>query len=294
MLFLLACSGPMTNAFLLEDQEYTNALPQREQHRIPLSRGDSTTSEIEALADDFNQTFDGLLGWVDGVRAIPPTERGENSRVWGPHIADDTGDLYWRVSIERTEPGRFAWEFEVRQGADGDWLSFFGGNYLAGFDASESQGSFTYDGDMLVAIDASDDGGTMTVEYDYIGEHELYAQLAQDGGAGEYWYREEDGVSSAWFDIPSDVYSPDEDATSSALEDYAIAAQWLESGAGRQESRSAGGDLGELVVLYTECWDAVGEIVYAHYECAICTEPAAGDAADCVFAEGLDPTDPPD
>ncbi|MFT5684871.1 MAG: hypothetical protein ACI8RZ_005816 [Myxococcota bacterium] len=294
MLFvtLLSCSGPITNAPILEDQEYVDALPRREQHQLLAGGQADSTSEMEALAVSFNTTFEELLTWVEGVRALPPTERGEDYRIWGPHIADEDANLYWRVTIERVEPGRFEWAFGLRDGTDGDWAVFFSGDYLAGFDPSESQGGFFYDLDTLSASGLSDEAGTIAVEYDYIGEHELYADILQDGVEGDYWYREEDGLSSAWFALPLEVYAPDPKVD--RPEDYAVAAQWTEDGAGRLESLTTGGDFETMEVFYTECWDDSGAIVYAYYDCPICVEPAEGDIADCVLSEGLDPTDPPD
>ena len=229
---------------------------------------------------------------MDGVRALPPTEREEDSRVWGPHIADDSADLYWKVRIDRTEPGRYAWVFSLRVGDDGDWISFFTGDYLAGFDPSESQGSFLYDLDKLAEMGASADTGTIAVEYDYIGEHKLYADITQDGVSGDYWYRFEDGVASAWLVLPVDVYD-DANIEKALLEDYSVAAQWLESGAGRLDSHTTGGDFGLLEVFYTECWDDTGTIVYTENTCDICTEPATGTLSDCALSVGLDPLNPP-
>lgn len=289
---LLACAGPITNAPFEEDQEYVDALPRREQHTLIIGEQDNATSEMESLAVGFNATFDDLLSWVDGVRALPPTERGEDYRIWGPHIADEDANLYWRVSIERVEPGRFEWAFGIRSGASGEWVEFFSGDYLAGFDPSESQGSFLYDLDTLSAAGASDEAGTIAVEYDYIGEHELYADIHQDGVEGDYWYREEEGLSSMWFALPLEVYTPDPKVEQ--LEDYSVAAQWTEAGSGRLESRTTGGDFDSLEVFYTECWDDSGAIVYSHYTCDICTEPATGSLEDCSLSVGLDPTDPPD
>jgi hypothetical protein len=288
ILSLLSCAGPITNDFLQEDREYLDALPQRDQHRL-LGETTVATSEIEAMATSLNASLESLLAWVDAVQGLPPTERDAESRVWGPHIADETGDLYWRVTIERVEPGRFAWAFALRVGVLGDWVVFSSGDYLAGFDPSESQGGFSYDLAPLQAVGLSEESGSVSVAYDYIGEHELYAALSQDGIMGDYWYREADGLSSVWFALPANV-----DETSQALEDHAVAAQWTGGGAGRLESLTTGGDLGDLQVRYTECWDDTGTVLYAAYDCEVCTEPATGSIDDCALSEGLDPTDPPD
>ena len=296
---LLSCAGPITNSFLLEDQEFLNALPQREQHRI-LPDDTANSNDLQLTAADFNATFTELLVWVDAVRALPPTERTEDARVWGPHIADDNASLYWQVNIERVEPGRFAWAFALRLGPTGDWVTFFEGDYLAGFSTAEGQGRFFYSLDLLSDMGASDVRGSILVEYDYIGEHELYAELSLDDFSATYWYREEDDVAEAWFMLPLELYYPYPGDEQKKLkeenipEDYAVAARWLSAGAGRLDAHISAGNLNAMTVVQTQCWSAGGEVVYDVTTCDLCTDPAEGDISDCVFSDGADPLDPPD
>ena len=115
MLLLLAgCAEPISNDFLLEDQEFLGALPHRGQHEVAVEEASAPPDETELQRGvaEFNADIGELLGWVDTVSGYPPSERTEDGRSWGPYGGDD---LQWRLDVERVESGQFQWAFSARE-----------------------------------------------------------------------------------------------------------------------------------------------------------------------------------
>ncbi len=277
---LLACAGPITNAFLLEDQEFVSALPLREHYQLQVDDAAEPEgiTDLMTVAWEFNTTAEELLGWVDVVKALPPTERSEEGRVWGPHIADEQADLYWRVTIERTEPGRYGWRFALRAGSEGDWVDFFTGESLASFEATESQGSFVYDSELLASYTGDTSVGVVEVDYDYIGQTELWAEVRAEGVTGRYFYEETDSIARLQYSVPADAYD-----VTDALEDVTIAGRWWLTGGGRSDMLVTEGDLDNQTIRYTECWDVSGQLVYTAWSTDATEKTTEGAAADCAF-----------
>ena len=66
------------------------------------------------------------------------------------------------------------------------------------------------------------------------------------------------------------------------LETLTLRSRWLTTGDGRADARVAGGDLGQLQVTASECWNAMFGRVY--YKDSNNFAPAEGAESACAFA----------
>ena len=75
----------------------------------------------------------------------------------------------------------------------------------------------------------------------------------------------------------------DMEKNSSAAENALIRSRWLSTGAGRSDAMLSGGDLADLEVTATECWDA--QFGRTFYSDSVTWQPTEGDAGSCAFAD---------
>ena len=52
-----------------------------------------------------NQITFSLLSILDAIRQLPPTGRGPDYRVWGPHKDDEHPGRRWKVEVQRHRDG---------------------------------------------------------------------------------------------------------------------------------------------------------------------------------------------
>jgi hypothetical protein len=60
--------------------------------------------------------------------------------------------------------------------------------------------------------------------------------------------------------------------------------RWLPGGSGRGDAVIVGGDLGQLQIYASECWNEMFARTYWHVD-PEAIEPPEGDPASCVFPE---------
>lgn len=276
---LAACAGPITNAFLEEDRQFVDALPRREQLIVVVDAESSPQlNELQAGAQQLNATVSAFLDWVDTVSALPPTTRGEKSRGWGPHPVDAVPTWQWDAQIVRDAPGRYAWEFSLDTG-DGP-QPFFWGESLSGYDATESDGSFTYDASVFNTLGLWQGfEGPLNVTFDYINGHRVSAALPEASPPLTYDYEETD--DEAWFWYAAELNLDENPADESVL----VAGRWRLTGGGRSDTHYFGGDFSPNVGIQTQCWDDTGAIVYEGNAINGYPTESTGDAADCTYPE---------
>ena len=279
----MGCAAPVSNAFLLEDLAYLEALPTDEQQSIVVDPAASPQEIGDLLVGvaQVNATTQDLLGWVEALSALPPTVRESSRRAWGPYPAESSR-TDWRAEIVRVDQGRFSWAFDLRTDG-GAWDTFFTGESVAGFDPRQSAGWLAFDADVLAAHEG-DPGwsGSLEITFDYINEYSIEGELHLDGTDSAYAYAEYADTQEGWFWYTSPL---DVDTTTAALETYAVAGQWQLSGGGRSDMIVEGGDLGSTAGYRSLCWDSAGAIVYQREAIDGYAFVEEGSAQDCTYTE---------
>ena len=100
----------------------------------------------------------------------------------------------------------------------------------------------------------------------------------------DYFYDEnEDGSGDFQFAIDANFEDSETPANESAL----IRSRWLATGAGRSDAMLSGGDLADVEVSASECWDETFRRVY--YSDSAEWQPTEGDASECAFSDAAMP-----
>jgi hypothetical protein len=230
-----------------------------------------------------------VLVVVHAVVQFPPTTVEGNVYTWGPGSGPlDPAD--WRLVVTDNADGSYSWSLDGRSKItpEDGFITVIDGVAVPGAEPHRGRGSFSIDfdaGERVNPID-NDARGTVDVEYDLENRDGTQATLdmhiegvADDGRpvSFDYHYAENKDRSGDFsFAIHGDL---DDDGTAS--EDAEIRSRWLDDGQGRSDVALAGGDLGDLEVSATECWDTRFARVY--YTDSVQWQPTEGDANQCVF-----------
>ena len=321
LLLLVGCLDPISNRLFFEDAEFLDALPSADDDRVRYEAtsasddvdGDTTTTEpgdlLEAppgatglLVDtvnsvnDVNAMVDSLLGMVDMVRSQPPTSREENSRTWGPFPADDASHFDVQMVSTRQGVGEFAWAFQVAPKGTSAWQDVFAGEHLAGATVREGVGNFAFDGLAIDAINASDETPFyLEVQYDHRDGDSVWFSVWNEEGVlnaetafATYEYAiDGDGAGTLVFDVPEVEIGQ----KGTKPEHWHVTSHWVPDVGGRGDASVTGGDLGGIVVEWTECWLPDGTLLYQADNWGFVQKPI-GTVEDCTVARGL-PLSPP-
>ena len=319
LLLLVGCLDPISNRLFFEDAEFLDALPSAEDDRVRYEAtsssddgdGDTTTKEpgdvLEAppgasgllvltvnSVNDVNAMVDALLGMVDMVRSQPPSSREENSRIWGPFPADDASDFDVRMVSTRQGVGEFTWAFQVAPTGTSTWQDVFAGEHLAGATVREGVGNFAFDGLAIDAINQSDETPFyLEVRYDHRAGDSVWFSVWTEGtlnadAFATYEYAiDEDGAGTLVFDAPE--WEIGEKGTKP--EHWRVTSHWVPDVGGRGDASVTGGDLGGIIVEWTECWLPDGTLLYQADNWGFVPEPI-GTVEDCTVARGLPPSLP--
>jgi hypothetical protein len=130
-------------------------------------------------------------------------------------------------------------------------------------------------------IDAGDARGSITATYDLTAKHlDLGIDSIDDRGqpvVADYAYNETaGGGGDMLFNIEGNA------GGTAANEKITLRSRWQATGAGRADARLAGGDLGTVQAIASECWDTSFKRVY--YTDSVNFAPAEGVATSCAFA----------
>jgi hypothetical protein len=140
-----------------EDVAFLEAIPQKEQLRVQVpgngaaqaacSLGDATIYEsAKATGDSINGGVSSLLTLVDAIRAVPPTTRDTDTRVWGPFPDGSHPGFEVKVQMVRQidETGTpWRWDYSINERPNGgDFLTVLEGNFF-GAQARDGTGRMT-------------------------------------------------------------------------------------------------------------------------------------------------------
>jgi hypothetical protein len=264
-----------------------------------------TTGEI-------NRGVLGFLGIVDLItHFVPPTLRAEGRRVWGPWPSEEDPGVDLRFEMLKLEPGRFSLHYQLRRselaggnGFDEGWTDCVSGDVsprglfrrgegdlLVDLDACASVTGSGEEGSALVDFDTTPDAGSPNgkthVSIEFAGFLSREAIAAGEPATSANYEYSEAGDTSGWFDFTtwSDLHA-ESDPLKPALETFQWRVRWTSDGCGRADASVSGGDLGQLQILVSECWDAEHKRTY--YTDNALMAPTEGDPADCCLPGEFD------
>jgi len=315
-----ACASLATGCIVEPTTEISDALPTADGVRVNLPESAATLQLNEAgtanaalgeiaesyiLTRQVTRDLNGAAGWVlllvHTVVQFPATSVDGNVYTWGPH-SDALDPAEWRLIVTENDGGTsYDWQFDGRSKlADGaQFETILSGHAVPGAEPHRGSGDFMIDFDAAERVDPidNDESGQVSVVYDLENRDGTPATLAMvvnttavdDGGAEqpvvwEYGYAENlDGSGDFEFVVQGNM-----DDASAAPETATIRSRWQADGQGRGDFRVAGGDLGDVVVEASECWD--GTFARVFYSDNLLWRPTEGDVASCAFAESALPS----
>lgn len=226
-----------------------------------------------------------VLGLARTIVTFPVTSMEGETYVWGPWT-DSLNPSEWRMTVTPTASGEFDWKLEGRKKADGaaaPWRATVSGLADPGLIPGRGTGSFTMDFVTAEELDPAGNSGegVIAVTYDFAGAVKSIAIDAENGEETvSYSYAESvaDGTGDFQFVVHGD--SDDEGVLPELIE---IRSRWLGTGTGRSDFRISQGDMGEIVVTGSECWDT--SFARSYYSDSYPIAPTEGDVASCPFAD---------
>ncbi len=307
-LLATACGEPVSNAVFEEDLEFLAALPDAEQQRVALDEEVEQADEARAAAGwcdpetrpyllcwsydvggNINAHVLAMLAFVDYVRAWPPTERGPDSRVWGPYEYEP--GRWIRLDMQRSG-GLYTWSFSLSPAESGPWTPFFDGDHYRGETVARGVGSYTLDYAGYAAVTGEEAAGTLTVDYDTEADTELLVHFEEvligdldQPLTADYWYGgDEDGGELEFSGEANWVEESD------AEELFRVRTRWVDGEGGRSDATLGGGDIpdGWDDVRISQCWGryGFGTWEWSNYD-EVLTE--SGDPDACVFSDFAEP-----
>jgi hypothetical protein len=241
---------------------------------IPARSALTTGTEAELAKQTHNvaKMFNGLLfemlGLVDFIRSFPPSERGPDSRTWGPVREDKAAqrDWQWRFVVTRDASAAktFAYTLELQRigSAPDDWTSILDGRFTSTEGARRGVGQFTMHTDELRAksFPFDDEGAkikSITVDYATaefpISVHMVLMTFPDPLDTTQIvttmfgYGAQENGQGALQFSISGNL-----DPTTPAIETLSVTSRWLPTGEGRAEATITLGD--GVGATETQCW----------------------------------------
>ncbi len=293
LLYLFAC-GDMSNSIFADDADFLSALPSEERQTIPYEddlTNDAARAAVGEQADlvtlslstsqGVNAFIFRLLGVVDYVRSLPPSERTQDSRRWGPFEVDCGLDVSARMSRASDV---YDWSFSGRQSGDEE-VTFLYGTHYAGSTVASGDGQFTYDHGQLGEWCDSGEAGVLTVDYDNREGIDLVVVVDDyTGGATEdlsftYALRKTAEEGDFQYRYIGDI--EDDGSTDDATVE--VRTRWVPGTGGRSDAFVTGGGFAEREWRWSQCWDALGRLTWEGESLGLFEE--SGDASACVYGD---------
>lgn len=276
-----------------------DALPTAESVQIRLPQ--STARSIGQLAEyyvltrqvtrDLNAGAAWVLLVVHAVVQFPATTVDGDVYTWGPWTGNALDPAEWQLVVTANDDDTYDWALEGRSKTtpEDGFLAVIVGHAVPGDEPHRGSGDFSIDfdtGERVNPIDNTPDTGRVDVTYDLENRDGTAASVTMHAegvdslgnpGTFDYAYAEnQDGSGDFQFAIDADI---EEDG--SASEQALIRSRWLTDGAGRADAMLSGGDLGDIEVEASECWDE--QFRRSYYTDSVDFQPTEGDAASCAF-----------
>lgn len=283
LLTLLGCYGDLSNAIFEEDARFYAALPSTDAFSFAYPAPELLAEEpafFYGLTTKTMGTTSAFLDTVVGataiVTAVPPAERGEDWRVWGPGAWDAFPGTYLRMEMSRTsDQSLYTFAFQVADTSAGPWTEFTSGTWQVD-PGTGMQGELLFDYDQLSGVVGGADTGQVLARWDaregrqvevladaVVGGTEvaLSASILEQAEGGRFEFSE-----------PEARLGPS----------TGFVTRWDGTGAGRADglvfSDETKGDY-----AFTQCWLADGEGVFYRDDAEPPTQ--VGDEALCALAD---------
>jgi hypothetical protein len=277
LLLALATSGCGGN-YSNDDVEFLVALPTKDALtvRVPAqSQALGTDASFHKLtvetAESVNAGLAQMLNLVDLIKALPPTQRLPDARLWGPWPDDQSPGFEVEFVLTR-ETDHFKYAFQERRKGVGDFVPLIEGTY---FTDTAHTGHGTLDVHFKAAntLKGVTDLGTANLlegEVVYVNDvnpRSVKTQLSSLDGNGNpasisYEYLEHpDHSGELLYEATADFAN-----NGGAPEHLHVWAQWTASGAGRADARADKGAFDTAQFdrdVFTQCWDSTfGEVYF--------------------------------
>jgi hypothetical protein len=290
------------------DHPVAQAIPMADDVRVNVPEAQMQNQALGQLADyyvitrnlsrDLNRGAGWVLVLVHTIVHYPYTERDGNSYTWGPW-SDTLEPAEYKLVVVDNGNETYDWSLEGKSKIDGsmEFTPVIYGYAKAGATPHRGSGNFTIDfdaGERVNPVDNQGDMGVVDVVYDLENRDNTPAlldihvdsfQADEDGTlqpvSWDYNYAENfDGSGDLSFGVHGDLDENDDDTL---FEDALIRSRWLTDGSGRADIMVSGGDLVDMTVTASECWDdSFSRVFYGDSEDWV---PSEGDEADCAFAD---------
>lgn len=295
LLSLMAC-GDVSNDIFDDDADFLAALPAAERQTVGFSE-DTTEAEARGVGEraelvdlsvsigsGVNAFVFNVLGLVDHVRTLPPTERTQDSRRWGPYT--DGCDVDATLLIARNL-GVYDWSVSGHP-PEGDDAVVLYGTHFSGTSVSAGDGSFVWDQGRYSGWCGTAETGLVTVDYDNRDGVDLLVNVTGWGdGTTEptdwrYAYSRTESAGDFQYRTREDLA----DDGSDELADVAVRDRWVPGTGGRSDAVVTGGGFGGAEWRWSQCWDARGVLRWETDNLGVFGE--SGDASLCAFADAVE------
>jgi hypothetical protein len=289
LLAIAGCGGLQPASWMEQDEAYVVAVPDEARSRVGKPRaldvradGDTavTLQLLDPVVDALNGMTLQLLGVLDEIVSVPPDERTEDSRRWGPHYVSDV-DLTYQLDVQ-LEDAQYRYEVLLDAGDTGAaTYPVMIGDYQPSGDTTGA-GTFDLDGAVLQAmLPVSGVTGTLVVDHEIDASSlrigmDLRGLQADDLDdllvPDRYTYSEGADVGQLCFLATVDWTAGE------ATEQLQVVARWDLDGGGRADGSLSGGDLASPIEI-VECWDGQGVATYWWDSAGLF--PTSGDPSAC-------------
>jgi hypothetical protein len=292
LLLALSACGNVSNDPFDDDANFLAALPSAERQAVALdadvtdeaARGIGELAELLELSVSVGGAVNGFVAGVfevlGDVRGLPPAERTDDGRRWGP--ADVGCDVTGSLLMSR-DVTVYAWSAVGHQAGDEPDATVLYGTHYAGVSVAEGDGRFVWDHSRWSSWCGRDEGGLVTVEYDSREGVDLLVSLddfhleGEAPHAARYAYARTDELGDFEYRTEQAFDVGDGEATFSV----AVRTRWVPGIGGRSDAVITGEALEDREWRWSQCWLGAGRLVYEVDNVGIVDE--AGEVGECVF-----------
>ena len=287
---LVACVPPNDDA----DPGIRRAIPRAEdvEIKLPSEKAVGDLAAWYVVTREITRNLNGGTAWVlivvHTIVQFPPTSVDGNTYTWGPW-SGALDPAQYRLVVSDLENGSYGWTLDGDSKLDAteSFETVISGTAWPGEIEGQGHGDFTIDFDAAERVNPVDNDaqGVVGIAYDLVARHlDMSIATTEDRNGVptpvnyDYAYTEAaDGGGDMIFQSHGDT---DDEGT--AAEDAVVRSRWLASGDGRADVRLSSGDLADLSVTASQCWDDhFGEVYYSDSASFV---PTSGAESDCAFA----------
>ena len=254
-----------------DDLEFLGALPSKQALQVNVPQDQRSALTVKAwlysgtvsTGAQLNAGIETVIDDIEVIRSLPPTERGLDSRTWGP-FSDTDPRFEDRVVITRSA-ATFNFEMTQRPVGQGDFVPIITGTFV-GNDASQGHGSLDYEASALEQIGhAPADPDLRSLRFVYANDstpRTVHTTIvSRDPTTGQavtlaYAFTE----AAAEGDLDFDLQGPSD----AGPYDLHVLSRWLpDGGAGRADGTGTLLDRPGWVLQVHQCWnDSFDETYY--------------------------------